>query len=162
MRHVSQTAVAAALLAGRVLAHPHPATPDNNIQRRTVDLRSFPVGVGSSYANNLVLTEEKPQLRAFSAPTYVDTASQLVRKVAPGAEFRVVTSYKSDTGVGHIVLKQQVYGIDIDTADFNVNVSFARNDMEKKLIELDWQRWQGFLIRKLLLYWNSSSRESFD
>jgi extracellular elastinolytic metalloproteinase len=126
MRHVSQSAVAAALLAGRVLGHPHPATSENNIQRRTVDLRAFPVGVGSSYANNLVLTEEKPQFRTFSAPTYVDTASQLVKKVAPGTEFRVVTSYQSDTGVGHVVFKQQVHGIDIDTADFNVNVSFTR------------------------------------
>jgi Zn-dependent metalloprotease len=93
MRHVSQSAVAAALLAGRVLGHPHPATSENN---------------------------------TFSAPTYVDTASQLVKKVASGTEFRVVTSYKSDTGVGHVVFKQQVHGIDIDTADFNVNVSFTR------------------------------------
>ncbi|EHK99761.1 putative Extracellular metalloproteinase MEP [Glarea lozoyensis 74030] len=122
MRHVSQTAVAAALLAGRVLGHPHPATSENTIQRRTVNLDSFKVGVGSSYSNNLVLTEEKPQLRTFSAPTYIDTASQLVRKVAPGAEFRVVNSYQSDTGVGHVVFKQTLHGIDIDTADFNVNV----------------------------------------
>jgi hypothetical protein len=130
MRHVSQTAVAAALLAGRVLGHPHPPTSENTIQRRTVDLNAFKVGVGSSYSNNLVLTEEKPQLRTFSAPTYIDTASQLVRKVVPGAEFRVVNSYQSDTGVGHVVFKQTLHGIDIDTADFNVNVnvSLARID----------------------------------
>lgn len=54
---------------------------------------------------------------------YVDTATQLVQKTVPGATFRVVGDhYVGDNGVAHINFKQTANGLDIDNADFNVNV----------------------------------------
>lgn len=125
MRLLSAHTTAVALLTARVLGHPAPSSNSaQNIQRRTVNLDAYKLGAGASYSNNVVLTEEKPELRAFAASTYTDTATSLVKKVAPEAEFRLVSSYLSGNGVGHVVFKQTLHGIDIDTADFNVNVSF--------------------------------------
>lgn len=118
MRFLTQGA-ATALLVTQVLGHPAPAA--QGIQRRTVDLSAYKLGVGSTYTNNVVITE-KPEFRAFTAPSYTDTAAALVRSTVPGAEFRLASSYVSGNGVGHAVFKQTVHGIDIDTADFNVNV----------------------------------------
>lgn len=123
MRLISAHTTAVALLTGRVLGHPAPSSNlAQNIQRRSVNLESYKLGVGASYSNSLILTDEKPELRSFAAPTYTDTAISLVKKVAPEAEFRLVSSYLSGNGVGHVVFKQTLHGIDIDTADFNVNV----------------------------------------
>ncbi len=122
MRLVSQTAVTA-LLAAHVLGHPASSqSSPKSIQKRTVDLNAYKLGVGASYTNNVVITEQ-PAFRAFTKPTYVDTATTLVRSKFPDAEFRLVSNYVSGNGVGHVVFKQTVHGIDIDTADLNVNVS---------------------------------------
>ncbi|CZT10739.1 related to Extracellular metalloproteinase MEP [Rhynchosporium agropyri] len=121
MRFVSQTAVAA-LLTANVLGHPHASTSSGSIQKRTVDLAAYKLGVGASYTTNVVIEEKQPEFRAFSKPTYVDTATTLVRSKFPNAEFRLVTSYQSGNGIGHVAFKQTVHGIDIDTADVNVNV----------------------------------------
>jgi len=121
MRVISQSAVAA-LLAAHVLGHPaSTAQSARSIQKRTVDLSAYKLGVGSTYTNNVVITEQ-PSFRSFTAPTYTDTAAALVRSTVPGAEFRLASSYVSGNGVGHAVFKQTLHGIDIDTADFNVNV----------------------------------------
>lgn len=123
MRFVSQAA-ATGLLAAHVLGHPTTShSSSNNLQKRTVDLNAFKLGVGASYTNNVVITEQAPAFRSFAAPTYVSTATNLVRSKYPTAEFRVLSNYVSGNGVGHVVFKQTLHGIDIDTADLNVNVS---------------------------------------
>ncbi|KAG4441518.1 hypothetical protein IFR05_002975 [Cadophora sp. M221] len=122
MRLVSQTAIAA-LLAANVLGHPHTSSPPRNLQKRTVDLTAYKLGVGASYTSNVVIEEQVSAFRAFTKPTYVDTATTLVKSKFPNAEFRLVTNYVSGNGVGHVAFKQTVHGIDIDTADVNVNVA---------------------------------------
>jgi hypothetical protein len=159
MSQVSYTAVTA-LLAALVIGHPAPSS-SQNIRRRTVNLDSYKLGVGANYSSNVVLTDETPQLRTFTAPTYVETASLLVKKIAPAAEYRLVSSYQSDNGVGHVVFKQTLHGIDIDTADFNVNVSCAIA-ISALLIDSGWQRWQSFLLWKFFFYWSSSFRKPLD
>ncbi|KAK0130026.1 Fungalysin/Thermolysin Extracellular metalloproteinase 5 [Cadophora gregata f. sp. sojae] len=121
MRLISQTAIAT-LLAANVLGHSHISSP-RSLQKRTVDLTSYKLGVGASYINNVVIEEQQPAFRAFTKPTYVDTATTLVKSKFPNAEFRVVSNYVSGNGVGHVTFKQTVHGIDIDTADANVNVA---------------------------------------
>lgn len=113
------------MLAAHVLGHPASShsTP-KSIQKRTVNLNAYKLGVGASYTNNIVISEQ-PAFRTFTKPTYVDTATTLVRSKFPDAEFRLVSNYVSGNGVGHVVFKQTVHGIDIDTADLNVNVSIS-------------------------------------
>ncbi|KAF4510970.1 hypothetical protein G6O67_002813 [Ophiocordyceps sinensis] len=54
---------------------------------------------------------------------YVETATELVKTVASGAQFRLVEDhYVGSDGIAHVYFKQTVHGIDIDNADFNVNV----------------------------------------
>lgn len=56
---------------------------------------------------------------------YIDTATELVKRVAPDAEFRVITDhYVGTNGIGHVNFRQTANGIDIDNAIFNVNVGF--------------------------------------
>lgn len=63
--------------------------------------------------------------------TYIETAKALVQKVAPGSEFRVVDDhYVGSNGIAHVNLKQTVHGLDIDNADFNVNVRSPQILME--------------------------------
>ncbi|CAG8954703.1 hypothetical protein HYFRA_00004626 [Hymenoscyphus fraxineus] len=124
MRFTSAQTAAVALLSTPVLGHPHPATSNKSpkeVQRRDVDLTAFRLGVGSQYATSLNLTESTPEL-SIVEPTYTETATALVKKVAPNAEFRLASNYESGNGIGHVVFKQTLHGIDIDTADFNVNV----------------------------------------
>jgi extracellular elastinolytic metalloproteinase len=55
---------------------------------------------------------------------YTETASDLVKATYPKAEFRMVDDhYVGTNGIAHVNFKQTVNGIDIDNADFNVNVS---------------------------------------
>ena len=124
MRLVPQTAIAT-LLAANVLGHSHTSSP-RSLQKRTVDLNAYKLGVGASYTNNVMIEEQQPTFRAFTKPTYVDTATTLVRSKFPNAEFRLVSNYVSGNGVGHVTFKQTVHGIDIDTADVNVNVGAVK------------------------------------
>jgi extracellular elastinolytic metalloproteinase len=71
---------------------------------------------------------------------YIDTATELVKSVAPDAEFRVITDhYVGTNGIGHVNFRQTANGIDIDNAIFNVNVSFwnQRPTLNIMLIESD-------------------------
>lgn len=123
MHLLSAQTAAVALLTARVFGHPAPASNSaHSVQKRTVDFKSFKLAVGSSYSNSLVTTDETPQFRSFSAATYTETATSLVQKVAPDAEFRLLSNYVSGNGIGHVVFKQTLHGLDIDNADFNVNV----------------------------------------
>lgn len=123
MHLLSHTAIVA-LLAVRTLGHPAPPSSSvQSIQKRTVNLLAYKLGVGSEYVNNVVITEQGPVFKGFVAPSYTDTATYLVKSVFPEAEFRLLSSYRSSNGMGHVVFKQILHGIDIDTADFNVNVS---------------------------------------
>lgn len=129
MRLISQTALAG-LLAANVLGHPYAASSSpRSLQKRTVDLNAYKLGIGASYTTNVVIEEQVSAFRAFTKPTYVDTATTLVRSKFPNAEFRLVTNYKSGNGVGHVAFKQTVHGIDIDFADLNVNVSFDLSEL---------------------------------
>ncbi|RAL08846.1 extracellular metalloproteinase [Aspergillus homomorphus CBS 101889] len=55
--------------------------------------------------------------------SYLATAAKLVQTVVPGADFCIVADhYIGDNGVVHVNLRQTVHKIDVDNADFNVNI----------------------------------------
>ncbi|KAI6712330.1 extracellular elastinolytic metalloproteinase [Diplocarpon mali] len=122
MRFVRPTTVAA-LLAAEVLAHPTPpASSSQSVQTQPVDLSAYKLSVGSSYISGLVGSPLVPAAQGFADPNHVDIATAFARTQHPSAEFRVLSQYVSGNGVAHVVLKQTVHGIDIDTADMNINV----------------------------------------
>lgn len=103
-----------------VVAHPH-APVKQGVERRAVDLDAFRLKATASY----VAEDEIAQKRLSFAPSsdYVQTATDLVKSVAPDAEFRVVGDhYVGTNGIAHVNFKQTAHGIDIDNADFNVNI----------------------------------------
>lgn len=123
MRFTTQAA-AAALLADVVLGHPtQGSASEQGLEKRPIDISAYKLGVGARYANNAVTTARSP--RTVPSSTYTRTASAFVKSTFPGAEFRMVSNYLSNNGMGHVAFKQTVHGIDIDTADFNVNVSLV-------------------------------------
>lgn len=54
---------------------------------------------------------------------YVETATELVKSIAPNATFRVAGDhYVGKNGVGHVNFKQTAFDKDIENADFHVHV----------------------------------------
>lgn len=87
-----------------------------------IDLSKFRLTTGSTYIN-ATATAESELSSLVRRVDYVDAATALVSSVVPGAEFRVVGDhYVSEHGIAHVNFKQTVHGLDIDNADFNVNV----------------------------------------
>lgn len=113
-----------ALLGLLAPAYAHPAHGHKSaLARRGVDIEAFRLPQLGSYTN-ATLTESNPPIALLKRESYVDTATELVQKLAPNAEFRVVSDhYVGTNGIAHVNFKQTAHGLDIDNADFNVNVS---------------------------------------
>ncbi|KAK1574740.1 fungalysin metallopeptidase [Colletotrichum navitas] len=101
----------------------HPATGhSHNIGRRGVDIEAFRLPQVGSYTNATEI-EATPPIALLKRGGYVETATELVKKLAPNAEFRLVGDhYVGTNGIGHVNFKQTVHGLDIDNGDFNVNI----------------------------------------
>lgn len=143
MRFVSRTALAA-LLAIRVLGHPTPS-PHANV-RRGIDLEAFRLKTEASYSD-VKKTEDLNLPPSFDTLSYTETARLVVEELFPKADFRLVPDhYIGNDGIGHVVFKQQVHGIDIDNADFNVNVGAAAINQLQSSQCIDCCRWHRFLL----------------
>ncbi|KAI0026229.1 Fungalysin metallopeptidase-domain-containing protein [Xylariomycetidae sp. FL0641] len=95
----------------------------SNLRRRTVDLNAFRITQEAEYVSKAAVKADQ-SLRLLRRESYVDTATELVKKVVPDAEFRVVEDhYVGRNGIAHVHFKQTVHGLDIDNADFNVNIA---------------------------------------
>lgn len=120
MRFATSVGVAS-LLVTRVLGHP--AAAQHAHSKRGIDISSYRLKGQSAYSD-VAKTGELSLPPSFGEASYTDTAAALVKELFPKAEYRLVADhYIGNDGVGHVVFKQQVHGIDIDNADFNVNVS---------------------------------------
>ena len=126
----SFTAIAL-LLATQAVTHPlTPHRPRGYLQRRMVDLNQYRPETGSTYQNSESTSSLIGSL--IKRADYVDAATELVKKVAPDATFRLVEDhYVGNNGIGHVNFKQTAHGVDIDNADFNVNVSIANSGIGK-------------------------------
>ncbi|EAT82089.2 hypothetical protein SNOG_10695 [Parastagonospora nodorum SN15] len=114
------------LLAGAglvALAASHPTSHGNALTRRAVDINAFRLTATSEYVNATVAVSE-PSLRFLKRADYLETATELVKSVAKDATFRVVEDhYVGSNGIAHVNFKQTANGLDIDNADFNINVA---------------------------------------
>jgi extracellular elastinolytic metalloproteinase len=101
--------------------HPYHSTP-RGLSKRGVDLDSFRMKVPVSYTNAAAVGSDASIAALTRRATAADAATELVKKTAPGAEFRLVESYTGKNGVSHFFFKQTANGYDVDNGDFNVNV----------------------------------------
>ncbi|KAI1102688.1 elastinolytic metallo proteinase Mep [Jackrogersella minutella] len=111
------------LLGATLPAHGHP-TPSHKagLRRRTVDLNAFRLKETAEYSNKAATSANKA-VHLLKRETYVDTATELVKSIAPSATFRLVNDhYVGKNGIAHVNFKQTAHGLDIDNADFNVNI----------------------------------------
>ncbi|KAI0505734.1 extracellular elastinolytic metallo proteinase [Xylaria bambusicola] len=109
-------------LLGAASAHPAPAAKPG-VRRRAVDLNAYRITQSAQYHNEAA-TKADPKILTVKRDTYVETATALVKSVAPNAEFRLVKDhYVGNNGIAHVNFKQTVHGLDIDNADFNVNIA---------------------------------------
>jgi extracellular elastinolytic metalloproteinase len=123
MRLISPS-ITTVLLASQVLGHPaSSSTARRGLQPRAIDLSAFRLTTEASYSN-VTNTTESSSAGLIKRADYLETAITLVLHVAPGAEFRLIDDHCiGSNGVGHVNFKQTAHGLDIDNADFNVNVS---------------------------------------
>lgn len=114
-----------ASLAAITSVHAHPKPHGSHmLNRRAVDLDSFRVKVPTVYRNATDVKTD-PSIPSLSRRASAqDVAMGLVQSTVPDATFRLVDDhYVGANGIAHLYFKQTANGLDIDTADFNVNVS---------------------------------------
>jgi len=129
MRFGSRLSVAA-LLSAQTFAHPRStSTSRGGLNRRVIDLSAFRLKTIPAYTNATV-TGNSDLGAILKREDYIDTATALVQQIIPGAEFRLVDDhYVGTNGIAHANFKQTAHGLDIDNADFNVNVQASLFDI---------------------------------
>ncbi|OBT50209.1 hypothetical protein VE04_09851 [Pseudogymnoascus sp. 24MN13] len=121
---LTTAAALVALLPCAALAHPALVSSRRDINGRAVNFDAFRLGTKADYSNAGFTAKSSIVSSLTKRGTYLETAQALVKQVAPGAEFRVVDDhYVGSNGVAHVNFKQVAHGLDIDNADFNVNVA---------------------------------------
>lgn len=74
--------------------------------------------------NNAASVAADHKLKLLKRGDYIETATELVRSIAPNATFRLVDDhYVGTNGVGHVHFRQTANDLDVDNANFDVNVS---------------------------------------
>lgn len=114
-----------AALSLAILAYPTASTP------APVDLNSLRLTSNTEYVNSIDVNAN--QSATVSADEhYTNTAARLIQNIVPGASFRLVDDhYVGDNGVAHVYFRQTAHDIDVDNADFNVNVCSPLTVVEK-------------------------------
>ncbi|KAJ4199328.1 hypothetical protein NW759_016115 [Fusarium solani] len=110
-------------LASQANAHPAKRQPNSSpLSKRGVDLDAFRLPELAKY----VPQDEVPDIsnaRVAPSSDYTKTAEEFVKSVVGKATFRLVSDhYVGTNGVAHVRFKQTVNDIDVDNADFNVNI----------------------------------------
>lgn len=128
----------ASLSAISVYGHPHASWQGRStLTRRAVDLDSYRMKHAAAYKNVAEVVADPNINTLAKRASAEDVATDLVKATIPDATFRLVKdSYVGDNGVAHFYFKQTANGLDIDTADFNVNVS---QQSLKTVYSLCWQ-----------------------
>ncbi|PVI02155.1 extracellular elastinolytic metallo proteinase precursor [Periconia macrospinosa] len=94
------------------------------LSRKAVDLDSFRLKTKSDYKNSVSIKEDPSLASLVKRADPESTATELVKTTFPGAEFRLSKDqYAGSNGVTHLYFKQTANGLDIDNADFNVNIA---------------------------------------
>ncbi|KAF4430473.1 prepro-neutral protease [Fusarium acutatum] len=105
-------------------AHPSRRTPNPSpLSKRGVDLEAFKLPPMAEYVPQDEVPDDVSAKVVTKRADYTETAKDLVKSTFPKATFRMVNDhYVGSNGIAHVNFKQTVNGIDIDNADFNVNI----------------------------------------
>ena len=110
-----------ATLPLEVLGHPG-SQPTNKLNRRAIELSSFHSQSRATYVNAARL-EKDSSINISKRGDYVNTATEFVKSIAPDVTYRLVDGhYVGTNGIAHVHFRQTIHGIDIENAEFNVNV----------------------------------------
>ncbi|THC87627.1 hypothetical protein EYZ11_012928 [Aspergillus tanneri] len=106
-----------------VLSHPT-IHQSSGLSRRAVDVNAFRLVSQAKYVNSIDTASDATTSAApFKEQTYVEAATQLIKTISPDTTFRLVNDhYVGNNGIAHVHFRQTAHDIDIDNADFNVNV----------------------------------------
>lgn len=117
----SSTALLAAFVVNTVGVQGSPLS----IGDRKVDVNKFRLEANAEYITSSGAPIKGGASPAgFKAVDYVQVATNFVLSTVPNANFRLVGDhYIGADGTAHVYFKQTVHDLDIDNADFNVNVS---------------------------------------
>lgn len=88
-------------LLGTAFAHPAHVSKTwkpNKLSKRVVDLEQYRLSTNVSYINATATTSD-PVVKLLKRDSYIDTATALVQRSIPDAEFRVADSYVGTNGV---------------------------------------------------------------
>jgi extracellular elastinolytic metalloproteinase len=104
-------------------AYPSQKAPNlSPLSKRGLDLEAFKLPPMAEYVSQDEVPDELSVVTMRA--DYTETAKDLVKSTFPKATFRMVNDhYIGSNGIAHVNFKQTANGIDIDNADFNVNVS---------------------------------------
>lgn len=87
-----------------------------------IDLEALRIQTSTEYVNN-AKAKSSLNLQRLQKVSYLETASELVKTVAPGATFKIVPGhYTGSNGLSHVHFKQRFHDVEIDNALFNVNI----------------------------------------
>ncbi|KAI1809534.1 fungalysin metallopeptidase [Poronia punctata] len=114
------------LMGASLLADAHPSAkpkPGSIVELKTNLAKSSRIKTSSQYVHHKSVKADK-SLKLLKRGTYVETATELVKKVLPNAEFRLKKDhYIGKNGIAHVYFRQTVHGIDVGNGDFNVNIA---------------------------------------
>jgi len=136
-------------------ANAHPFHSLQSLGKRAVDFNAFRMVLTTEYANATTI-ESDPSITALAKRADPqDTATELVKATVPGATFRLVGDhYVGDNGIAHFNFKQTIDDIDIDNADFNVNVSlilrYYHNNKQSVLARAKFLLFPNFSLKLLV------------
>ncbi|KAF5724010.1 prepro-neutral protease [Fusarium mundagurra] len=114
------------LIGLSTLAGAHPSRRAPNplpLSKRGLDLEAFKLPPMAEYVAQDEVPDEVSAKVVTKRADYTETAKDLVKSTFPKATFRMVDDhYVGSNGIAHVNFKQTANGIDIDNADFNVNI----------------------------------------
>ncbi|PYI31155.1 extracellular metallo proteinase MEP [Aspergillus indologenus CBS 114.80] len=101
-----------------------PSQPSESWRSQAIAPSSLRLTSRASYVNSINAAADNIRLAARAGQaSYLETAKRLVQTIVPGTTFRVVGDpYIGDNDVAHVHFRQTVHNVDIDNADFNVNI----------------------------------------
>ncbi|KAF2711882.1 extracellular metallo proteinase MEP [Pleomassaria siparia CBS 279.74] len=121
MRSSLLIAAVASLALPSVFAHPHESFGKRTIAANKLFFSTN--GVASEYHGSTEIGKNEKLKALVKRADPRDTAFQLVRTQAPGAAFRLTDDpYLGNNSVTFFHFQQTVNGIDVDNAQFNVNI----------------------------------------
>ncbi|KAH8689236.1 Fungalysin metallopeptidase-domain-containing protein [Phaeosphaeriaceae sp. PMI808] len=101
--------------------HSHSTHSTQPLSKRTVDFPFHEV-LNTKYAN-FAKVQGDPSIVPPAQENPQRTATELVKMTVPGATFRLADDhYVGSNGIAHFYFKQMANDLDIDNADFNVNI----------------------------------------